>query len=444
MSFIERSTAYPVAGVPAWRPCAAPVWRGGWPCPVPLAAAVWWHPEACLSLDFKADRFMCGGAEVAADAVFAVTRSSHTRLPDGSGALQSLGNDALPRTDRGVYANGQITALNANGNNPQSATGWSNQGAVTLVNGPAEGIFSTLYVSGSGTVRRQTAIITLAGAVTLAVKVSYGPGANPSANAVVVLVTPGSNWVFSGAPGALVAIQTGGGSVTIVRNDAGEFWFLHTTAGAGDVRVGLGSGDAAKDIKLRGIDITQTGFVPDAWVSDASPAPALLASDIRAAQGARPSNGEPEPFPGWEGAGLDDGVTVLLDFENRFRGAGSRRLFSLTKKNTATDIAVDVGSAGNTFRLTAGGATNGIPGGQTGARSRVAARVLPDGSYAMTQKGQASVSTGTTPSAISLDSSAVIGIGNRPALDQPWNDWVYELQVCRPLSDAQLLEWVNT
>lgn len=430
MSFIERSAAFPPAGAAAWPPCEAPVWRGGRPCPAPFAASGWWHPQARLALDFRNGRYMRGGAEIGAGALLAVTRSSGIVIPNAAGVFQTIGNNALPRTDRGLYANGQIAALNANGNNPQSATGWGNQGSPTLVNGPIEGIFSTLYVSGSGTARRQTAIITVGGAVTLAAKVSYGPGTDPSASAVIVLSTPGGNWVFSGAPGALTATQTGSGSVTIVRNDAGEFWFLHTTSGAGDVRVGLGSGDATKDIKLRGIDVTQTGFVPDAWISDASPAPTLLASDIRAVQGVRPSNGQDEPFAGWGAAGLDaacGGIAKVLI--GRLSAVSARFI---------TGAGVDAGNlwrvvfdTDNRFKMILRKSGSDVLTLQSGVVSTLGPKEVvwqaKPGDYAL---DATDVAGATSASSEALPAGpTTLRIGSSFSAATPFNGWIEELQI---------------
>jgi hypothetical protein len=393
----------------------------------------WVTPGSVWTSVFSDNRYYRKqGGIITADNQLVTTRSSPIILPDSAGAYQSFGSNTLPRTDRGLYANGQIAALNANGNNPQSATGWGNQGSPTLVNGPVEGIFSTLYVSGSGTARRQTAIITVGGAVTLAAKVSYGPGTDPSASAVIVLSTPGGNWVFSGAPGALVATQTGGGSVTIVRNDAGEFWLLHTTSGAGDVRVGLGSGDATKDIKLRGIDVTQTGFVPDAWISDASPAPILLASDIRAVRGARPSNGQDEPFAGWEAAGLDAACGGIAKVLIGRLSAGSARFI--------TGAGVDAGNlwrlifdTDNRFKLIVRKSGSDVLTLQTGVAGSVGlytvdARAKP-GDYALTATG---LSSATSASAETLPSGATtLRVGSNFALANPFNGWIEKLEVLR-------------
>lgn len=78
-------------------------------------------------------------------------------------------------------------------------------------------------------------------------------------------------------------------------------------------------------------------------------------------------------------------------------------------------------------------------GGQTGGRSRCALRVVGD---TRTQAQQGSVSLQTTNSDVPYAPFAELMIGSL-AGNNAWNDWFYELQVCKPLSDMQLLDWVN-
>lgn len=330
----------------------------------------WVAPEAVWASNFELGRYWRSGAGLRpATSVLATTRSSGINLPNTAGEYQSLGNNVLPRTDRGLYANGQFV---------QSAVNWDAPANETISLGT--GTF-TLAVWGGG---------------------SIAVAAGTAAGSGFGTATDGSPVTFT---------ISGAGTVSLTVTGSPEY-----------------------------VSVTNTSFAPPA----PQPTGTVLASDIRAVQGVRPSDSQAEPFAGWEAAGLDDGVTILLDFENRMRQASARQVVSLRDASNAVVAILDTSSTGSGFRLTAGGGSDTFPGSQTGGRSRAACRVMPDGAFALAQEGQGSVTTGTKASPINLASATRLTVGNGPALGQPWNDWIYGLQICKPLSDAELLAWVNT
>lgn len=250
MSFIERSAGFPAAGAAAWPLCEAPVWRGGRLCPLAPAALAWWHPQAHLALDFRAGRYMRNEGELAAESVLSVTRSSQIRLSGAAGVFETIDSNLLPRTSRGLYANGQFV---------QSAVNWNAPANETMSLGA--GTF-TLAVWGSGS-------------VAVAAGTATGSGFGSASEGAPVTFT------ISGA-----------GTVGLTVTGSPEY-----------------------------VSVTNTAFAPPA----SNPPGTVFASDIAAMPGARPSNGQPEPFAGWEAAGLDGGfecaARVVID---RLNAASAR------------------------------------------------------------------------------------------------------------------------
>jgi hypothetical protein len=246
-------------------------------------------------------------------------------------------------------------------------------------------------------------------------------------------------------PGAITVVAQVNSTFVLISQTTMEaqFVFMPTVGAAWTLRVGPGTTDTSKDIRLDGVDITNIPFVSDAWVSTTSPAATLLASDIRVVPGLRPSNGEPEPFPGWETAGFDAGFSVLLDFKNRFVAAARRIPVSLYGAGPL-NVSLETTGAGTNFLLRGNdgvlNATFSAPGGQTGGRSRVAYRVAAGGAAAIAQTGAGVVSAGSIGVPTTLQR---VSLGNSSILTTPWNDWIYGLQISAPLSDVQMLDWVN-
>lgn len=370
MSMIARETSFYPAGKTAWQGGLPPCWRGG-PAPVvdmPPPPGHWWHEDALLACDFESDRHMRGGQTLAATALLTTTRSSGIALPGAAGVIQSLGNNILPRTDRGLYANGQFT---------QSAVNWS---------APANESLSL----GTGTYR-------------LAV---WGEGSV----AVAAGTATGSGFGEAGEGNAVTFVVSGAGTISL------------TVSGAPDY-----------------VSVTNSSF--------ALPAPQatgpVFASDIRAVPGIRPSTSQPEPFPGWEAAGLDEGFTVLLDLNCASIVFGTLRVpFSLNPAGNSPVVRLEV-TTGGTWRArstTDDGTTNvNLPGSAPLGRARVGLR-LADGVLGATQAGAGTIATSAAHAPLPMTRLIV---GNNATLMAPWNDWIYSLQICRPLSDTQLLDWVN-
>jgi hypothetical protein len=367
MSPTERATSFSPAGAAAWEATLLPEWRGGPKRQLAdIAAIPWWHPDACLALDFRAGRYRCGGADLAGSAALSVVRSSSIRLFDAAGHLVERGPDELPRTDRGLYANGQFIQSAANWNAPADET-------VTL----GTGTF-TLAVWGSGS-------------VTVAAGTAAGTG-------------------FGAA--------SAGSPVTFA------------ISGAGTVSLTVGGSPSY-------VSLTNTGFAPPA----PQPPGTVLASDIRTVQGVRPSNGQAEPFPGWEAAGLDDGFTILIELETRVRNAATRRPLIFAGGTGA--FRLETGTAGTGFRVyssdgTLDGTTN-FQGGLAGGPSRAAVRAQGS-EIATARRGYDSVSKAARGF---VQQPQSLFIGNQSNLAAPWNDWLCPVQICPPLADAKLLEWVN-
>lgn len=196
----------------------------------------WVDPGALLAMQFGPDRYWRKrGGLLPATSVLTTTRSSGINLPNAAGVFQTLGDNTLPRTDRGLYANGQFV---------QSAVNWNAPANETISLGT--GTF-TLAVWGSGSI------------------------------AVAAGTATGSGFGSASEGSPVTFALSGAGTVSL------------TVTGSPDY-----------------VSVTNTAFAPPA----ANPPGPVLASDIRAVQGVRPSNAQPEPFPGWEAAGLDDGYMI--------------------------------------------------------------------------------------------------------------------------------------
>ena len=442
MSFIGRSAGFPPAGTPAWPLCRPPAWRGGAaPAPTVPPGQYWWHTDAVFALAFPDLRFMRGGAELSADTLLSVTRSSPIILPDAAGIYQSLANDTLPGTDRGLYANGQSSRLNTGPNfNPSTASDFTsrNSAALDIVArgswpAPVEAAFTASPLCNL--------------AVTSALRVTC-PGAAVNEGVTFPGQLPGNT---NGIASAFVFVESGakpliGLSATAQVLSGAEVLdnferTVNPVASSSNRVMAIATNhNVAAAASIFWVILQDLKAGTFATPPVAHPDTTLLASDIRAVQGSRPSNDQPEPFPGWEAAGLDAGFAILADFENRVRGVNSRRLFQLSG---GTDVIVGTVPDGTSLRLEVGGVSSGTtaPGGQTGGRSRMCARIFPDGNVAIGQKGSGDLVTALRDP-LTMTHSA-FHIGNVSTLTAPWRDWIYELQICTPLSDAQLLEWVN-
>lgn len=412
----------------------------------------WVDPEALLAMQFGPDRYWRkGGGLLPATSVLATTRASGINLPDTAGVIQSLGNNTLPRTDRGLYANGQVT--NDVLQSANFGTKWG------LDNSTASGQRVTANAGTHAAYVEQAVTARPVGVYTIYYDFLAAPGRHRYVWIGDRGIVPYLGATFDLDAVAVIGasaiatpriINLGGGNIrcaiTYSRASTGtsspQFCFAGAAYTADRPVVTL-NGDEFLDARCQ---FSQSDFAAPYIPTTTAPA-TLLASDIRAVQGVRPSNSQPEPIPGWEAAGLDDGLTVLLDLENKFVNAAQRRPMQIAQSNGAHIFAFETATDGTFFRLNSqGSTTKAFPGGSNGqmtGRSRVAARILPNGDFALAQQGSGSVNSGTQEAMIALTDAGQMIVGNRHQLDHPWNDWIYGLQICKPLSDAALLEWVN-
>lgn len=119
----------------------------------------WMEPETVMGGEFAEGQYWLDEAKgpIAASSLLTTTRSSDIVLPDSAGVFQTFGNDTLPRTDRGLYANGQLPILNRSSGDfrvsPPANTGWNRSGLSSYENKVSifEGsIACQLQASGAG------------------------------------------------------------------------------------------------------------------------------------------------------------------------------------------------------------------------------------------------------------------------------------------------------
>ncbi|MEW6092100.1 MAG: hypothetical protein AB1647_14360 [Pseudomonadota bacterium] len=380
--------------------------------------------------------------ERAENAVFAVTRSSQINLPDDAGVFQALGNDSLPRTDRGLYANGQIASVTGNGQDI-SQSPWINfNDAPTLTDLGADGALRRIrFQTGSVVNRRRQNFSATSGQVyrrRTRLKINSDCSAyillrmtsGIVGNAAVQVTASGVPTVaetFGGITISNLASQSLGDGVYDI-----TYTFTMNQSGTVLRDIGATGQNTPYDITYHGDDVYLSSFLSDAWVSYGTPAPTLLASDIRAAQGTRPSNGQPEPFPGWETAGLDDAVAgkAVVNID-RLNASAAR--FIAGAGVDANNLWRLIFDTDNRFKLIVRKSGSDVLTLQSGVASStglytVDARAKP-GDYALTATG---LSSATSASGETLPSGATtLRIGSNFALANPFNGWVEDLQILR-------------
>lgn len=391
------------------------------------------HKKAVWGLQAEKGEFRLGGFVGQEGNILSVTRSSGIILPNKAGVMQSLDNNTLPRTDRGLYANEQRTNKCRNFNaNPTDLTGMAKAGnaaaTLTLVDDTAE-----LAAAGLDDICTSGMVFKLdnsfGGATTSYVYLpGYCGNTNPHTMSVYMRATSSARIVLSTSGGtrwSVPAIYTRR-SATVTPANATQQLVIEVAAG-GIVWFILNQ-------------LEEGSFASPPIVTAGAPA-TRLASDIRAVQGTRPSNGQPEPFPGWEAAGLDGGFTVLFDIEARPRQASARRPIIFSGGTGAFRVETDNSGAG--FRVYSSDGsldgTNNFPGGLGETRRRFAVRAQ---GTTITTAGSG-VGSANNETRGFIQQPTQLNIGNQPELVAPWNDWIYGVQICPPLSDAELLAWVN-
>ena len=289
MSLIARMPGFPLAGAPAWALSEPPVWRG-----FAAAAPEWWMPGAALALDFAGGRYMRGGAARTRSAVLSALRTGALSAFDASGNLVTAAEDEpliLPGT--GYFPNAQRTndtdyanlALLARGANttvtfmPEEAGPDGKTGAVYRVRFPAAG---GSYLSFN----------------------DYGASSAARSSRV---------WTKANGPDNRYQHYRDGTQVSPLKT-AGAEWAATDFSATGAATWGISNGDDsyATDILIWMPYVGAGAFYPSPLV--VPPAATVYATSAKLVQGVRPSNGAPEPFPGWEAAGLDEGFVVSMQF----------------------------------------------------------------------------------------------------------------------------------
>jgi hypothetical protein len=309
----------------------------------------WALPDAALALDFKNNRYWRRQGGLLPEAsIFSVTRASGINLPDSAGVYQTLGNNTLPRTDRGLYVNGQFTNIVARLNptvaqcpvrgNVTDAAGFGGFGNSIRFPG---GVDAFAY-------QQPTIANGVAFACTFLVFMEDGnPPAFASATATnsnntFAIVVNGSTTGVS--PLNYVVRGIGGGAYIV--SATGTTPASGTTFGI--VQYGTNQNRAFRVCSY--VLVTGSVVPPPIPGSSDTGGATLLASDIRAVQGVRPSNSQPEPFPGWEAAGLDNAFGILASVNiDRLSAANNRTIF---QAGSANEFARLDFTTGNRVRMT--------------------------------------------------------------------------------------------
>lgn len=398
------------------------------------AASLWWHPQAHLALDFKGGRYMRGGLVLPETSLLTTARSSDINIPNAAGVFQTLGNNTLPRTDRGLYANGQFTNLVAR-RNPTLAqlTFTSNLTDADGFAGFGNSIrFPGNYPSGSG-IGYQSTALTSGATYTISVLVEMEDG-NPPVFGGAIPASAANTFYFTLAQSSTVP----GPLFYVVEHIFGNVWKVSYTGTAGATPNQTGvlqtSNNQARAFRLLGMNIFSGSIGISALVPGSADTggATLLASDIRAVQGVRPSNSEPEPFAGWEAAGLDGAfggkniVTIdrLNDAAARFITGAGGDANNLTKLIFDTD---------NRFKLIVRKSGVDEVALQTGAVASTGDKTIEwqakPGDYGIEATGVA----GDTDSDVETlpTGATTLRIGSDFGALTPFNGWLRELQILK-------------
>ncbi|MBX3447499.1 MAG: hypothetical protein KF765_12165 [Parvibaculaceae bacterium] len=298
----------------------------------------WWHPRAIAAYDFEKGRSFLRGVPRKDNDVLAVTRSSGIILPNAAGAMQTLGNNTLPRSDRGLYANGQIANLCLYSDTFSDAwwdktnlTVGSKTDGFTLLTAQAASNVTPVLRRSSGSIVANTGL-RAAGLVVRPTnwtrfQFGFSSGLNASAESGALAI-----FELSGA-GSVVGALAGAAVRRLTLTD--YLIWVWTTAMAGStttqrfsfamvnptIEMPSSSGIVFNPAGTETVYVRDAfagnglGFAPEAAIRTEGSTATLLASDILGVQGTRPSNGQPEPFAGWEAAGLDAAHRGVVNVE---------------------------------------------------------------------------------------------------------------------------------
>lgn len=272
----------------------------------------WMPKKSIYSGDIKREGYWTPSGFTEPDALV-TDRNSKIFLPDVDGVYQEVDQDKLSRTNRGLYVNGQATNLLRWSQEFDRST-WlksSNGSGVTPVVTPGAAIAPDGSIS----------------AALIELDIGSGEGSNDWSwlyqNHLAIAGTTynTSFFVRAASPSEIgkvlrVSNILSGGASNITLTAEWQRVSIQETELASQTRsfgLRLRGGEAtAKSARffLWQGQVTITDFTAPPILTT-SAAETLFASDIRAVQGVRPSNSEPEPFPDWEVAGLDDGFGII-------------------------------------------------------------------------------------------------------------------------------------
>lgn len=395
-----------------------------------LRRSGWWHPRSFASFDFERGRYFLRGVPREQGGLLSVTRSSPIILRDKAGIYQVLGVNELPRTDAGLYGNGQSQNKCVNDNANPSSTSGLNLTSGLAVTTPVE-----------------SALVAAAGLQNVCTSGRiYRASADGTTNTVTVSGTVGntnphtlSGWLYV-VSGAVQVVLVGQAALGTLAPNGGLTHFSFTGSPTATSRnLGFRTTAAAEYYFILN-QLEESTFAGPPIVTSGAAA-TLLASNVAGAAGTRPSDGLPEPLHGWEAAGLDNGFTILIELDLNVRNASTRRPVSFSGGGGA--FRIETAMAGTGFRVYSNDGdldgTVNFQGDLAGGRSRAAVRAV--GQVITTARqgfsGVTSVARGFVQKPQSLH------IGNQVNLRAPWNDNMYGLEICPPLSDGQMLTWVN-
>lgn len=428
-----------VHGDPSYKLGEGPFWQG-----TEFRQGGWWHPKAALAADFHANRYALAGAGAARDALVSTTRSSSHLLAEVGGAFQSFGPNMLAVLPGiGAYVGGQVTSLVANGNN-LAAPGWTNNGAsIADLGSTALNLFRLVEVSSAGAVthtRMNSALFTVASGDKIAVQVYYRAGTSGRVHLRFYNQDTSSS-VITGPVGSPSVTTQDAGTLSIVGSDllpdgvtyrTRIIWTVNFTGTTARLGIGPDSTTSGATIIALGIDAVKLGYtVP--WISDASPAPTRLASDVRSAS-----------FGWFNSAGLASAFSMLAVVTLSHLGDNATRWIGQVTDGTTANRAGLFISASDRLNLfsVVGGVTvmnfqlaSAVPLG----RLAVAATFDPaNGWYLKSSSGgfASAAAGGSLPAA-----PTTLYVGGQ-AGSVSLNDNLEQLQICRPLSQAECNAWV--
>lgn len=456
MPIPSRWSDVPRQGAVSFWPEEGPFWQGA------AARAAWWHPQAQWAADFNEGRYAAAGRDVGLATLIATTRASDHLLMGSDGIVRGFAADALARIDGlGAFIGGQATN---NIRNPRGEGGVP--GTATLP--------TNMFVSPNGTagisyqflgagVEDGHAFFDLRASGT-----NSGAGSSPDlileagthAAAATGQIWGCDFWVrllAGAAAGAISAVvyrytSTGaslGGNAgaavtpTAIKQRITNSWAIaEANAGfaSGAVRLAGFANGVARDatyriyspklLRLASNHLPATPVLPPA----SAPGDATkMADDVRAAS-----------FDWFMAASLGSGFSFLVDLDPGHVGEGADRFILDFSNATENERATLLLAANDEIQMTTNkaGAANVLavstPAIGPGPL-RIAGRLV-DGAYRLAVKGRAplaNVSTGRMPSGLDR-----MTIGERWTGVNRINGFIRQLQIARPLSDAEMDQWV--